>query len=266
MADEAKKVEVDLGEPVFAEFSENLRRTKRNLLIVSSVAVFAHFSGVQIQATGFAGLKFVDDLEPIWLQAALFCIVTYLFVQFLWQAFDYIHHNRLRITGTRLNPVTVGTVASEHGDYPDDPIQSTLYHWWSTQAGKIGNLSNVADELQRVGAQLEEAANENMEQPNIMNVINIQGNITKGVEDLRRKIEAAEKATTAERIPISLKRFDVWFRRFRASQVFRILGLELGLPAIIGLLGFCLMILEVWPPFLAWASALVSTLMAAGTS
>ncbi len=108
MADEAKKVEVDLGEPVFAEFSENLRRTKRNLLIVSSVAIFAHLSGVQIQATGVLGLKFDNDLEQIWLQTALFFIVAYLFLQFVWQASDYIHLNRLRITGTRLSHVTTG--------------------------------------------------------------------------------------------------------------------------------------------------------------
>jgi len=36
MSDET---EGGLGEPVFAEYSEDLRRTKRNLLIVSSVAI-----------------------------------------------------------------------------------------------------------------------------------------------------------------------------------------------------------------------------------
>ncbi len=255
MADEAKKAEVDLGEPVFAEFSENLRRTKRNLLIVSSVAIFAHLSGVQIQATGVLGLKFDNDLEQIWLQTALFFIVAYLFLQFVWQASDYIHHNRLRITGTRLSHVTAAPISSEHGDYPDDPIQSTLYHWWSTQAGKIGNLSRVAGELHEAAARLGEAANADMDQANINNIREIGGLINKDAADLSRKIEVAQKAITAERIPNSLKRFEEWFSRFRTSQVRRMFVLDVGVPVFRGLAGIYLTFSKVWPSFLAWASA-----------
>ena len=107
----------------------------------------------------------------------------------------------------------------------------------------------MADELHRVGDQLEASANENMDQPNIMNVLDIQGEIRKGVEDLRRKIGAAEKATTSQRIPTSLERFDVWFRRFSTSQVCRIFGLDIGLPGILGLAGMYFMFLKVWPSF-----------------
>jgi hypothetical protein len=124
-------------------------------------------------------------------------------------------------------------------------------------------LSNVADELHAAAARLGEAANADMDQTNINNVREITGQINKDAADLSRKIKAAQGAITAQRIPISLERFEEWFSRFRTSQVRRIFGLELGLPAIIGLLGFCLMILEVWPPFLAWASALVSALVSA---
>ena len=95
MSDET---EGGLGEPVFTEYTEDLRRTKRNLLIVSSVAILAHLSGVQTEAKTFLGLTF-SGLEQIWLQTALFFIVVYLFVQFVWQMWIYIQYNRLRITG-----------------------------------------------------------------------------------------------------------------------------------------------------------------------
>ena len=222
---------------------------------MSSVAILAYLSGVQTEATGFLGLKF-NGLEQIWLQIALFSVVVYLFLQFVWQMWDYIQFSKLRITGTRVSHVTTARYGSEHGDYPDDPIQSTLYQWWSTQAEMIGNLSQVADELHRVAGQLEEAAQRpgNMEQPNINHVQLTGSQINKDAAKLGRQIEAASKAITAERIPISLKRFDAWFRRFRVSQVCRMVVLDMAIPVILGLAGICLTFLKVWPPLWAWMS------------
>ena len=45
MSDEDKiKAERAMGEPVLPEFSEDLRRTRRNLLVVSSVLIFAQIT------------------------------------------------------------------------------------------------------------------------------------------------------------------------------------------------------------------------------
>lgn len=247
MSDEKlRKVEAALQEPVFADFSEELRRTKRNLLAVSSISIFAYFSGVEITEPEILGMKFTNP-DKVWFQSAFLCVAGYLLLQFGWRAWDYVQHTRLRITGTRVSHVTTAVLSSEHGDYPNDPTQSTLYNWWRAEARKIGNLSQVADELHRAAAQLEEVAQRpgNMEMPNIHQVSTAAASINGNAAQLSRKIEEAEKAITSIRVPASLERFDAWFHRFSTSQVLRILLLDLIFPGVVGLTAVALVILEI---------------------
>ena len=241
-----RKVEQDLGEPVLPEFSEDLRRIKRNLLIVSSVAIFAQLSGVQITEAGFLGFKFSNP-DQIWLQIALLSVVGYLFVQFCWRAWDYIQHTRLRITGTRVSHVTTGKLASKYGDYPNDPIQSTLYNWWLNEARRIGNLSAMADQIHRITDLLEEVAKRpgNMEMPNINHVMQSASEINNNIAKLVNRIEEAEKAIGSARIPVSLKRFDRWFHRFPKSQIRRIILLDVAFPFFFGAMGIWLTVAQI---------------------
>lgn len=236
-----RKAEQVLGEPVLPEFSEDLRRTKRNLLIVSSVSIFAQLSRIQITEAGFLGFKFSNP-EQIWLQIGVLSVVVYLFIQFCWRSWDYIQLTRLRITGSKLSHVTTGKLASEYGDYPDDPIQSTLYMWWLSEAKKIRNFSGMVHDVQRVAAQLDEVTKrpENMEMPNINHVIRSASEINQAVSQLKTRIDEVGEIITSARIPVSLARFDRWFRCFSLSQIGRVLLLDLVLPFFLGAISIIL--------------------------
>lgn len=232
---EIRKAEEVLGEPVLAEFSEDLRRTKRNLLIVSGVAIFAHFSKMQVTVAGFFGFKFSNP-DQIWLQVAVLSIVGYLFIQFCWRGWDYLQYMRLRITGNRVTHVTVGMSSYEYGDYPSDPAQSTLYNWWLTEAKQIGNLSAMAEEVHRVASQLDEAANRpgNREQVNINHVVERTAQLNSDISKFENRLEKVEETINSARIPASLERFGKWFRRFSRSQIYRIILLDLAFPFSFG--------------------------------
>jgi hypothetical protein len=233
--DKIRKAEQVLGEPILPEFSEDLRRTKRNLLIVSSVSIFAQLSKIQITETAFLGFKFSSP-DQAWLQIGVLSVVGYLFIQFCWRGWDYIQFSRLRITGSRVSHVTTARLASEYGDYPNDPIQSTLYNWWLEAGKRIGNLSEIANELRRVAKELEDVAKRqgNMEMANINHVVHGAGDIRNKASELERRLGEAVKVIQSARIPVSLERFDRWFRRFSKSQIARIVLLDLAVPFIFG--------------------------------
>ncbi len=132
--------------------------------------------------------------------------------------------------------------ASEYGDYPSDPLQSTLYNWWLEQARRIGNLSAMADQVHRVADRLEEVANRpgNMEMPNINRVLESASQINGDIAKLKNRIGEAEKAIRSARIPVSLERFDRWFRCFERSQITRIMILDVIFPFVFGAVGLWL--------------------------
>ena len=244
MNDESiKKVEQVLGQPVLPEFSEDLRRTKRNLLIVSSVVIFAQMSGIQVTETGFLGFKFSNP-DQIWLRLGLLSVTVYLFIQFCWRMWDYILHIRLRLTGNRVSHVTTAIIASEYGDYPSDPIQSTLYNWWLEKAHRIGNLSAIADHIHSAADSLEEVANRpgNIEMPNINHVQRAATEIRSGMVKLEQRIGEVEKAIGSARILVSLQRFDRWFRCFQTSQITRVILLDVVFPFVFAVTGLWLTI------------------------
>ncbi len=173
-------------------------------------------------------------------------VVGYLFIQFCWRAWDYIQFTRLRITGTRVRHVTTAELASEYGDYPNDPIQSTLYNWWLNQARKIGNFSAMVDQIHRITDLLEKVANRpgNMEMPNINHVMQSASEINNNIAKLVNRIEEAEKTIGSARIPVSLERFDHWFHRYSKSQMHRIMFLDMIFPFVFGAMWIYLLVAD----------------------
>ena len=238
MSEEAiERAKQVLGEPVLPDFSDELRRTKRNLLIVSAVAIFALVSNVKITESGFLGFKFSNP-DQVWLLLAMLTITLYLFVQFCWLTLDYLQQTRLRITGTRVSHVTTGKLASDLGDYPDDPRQSTLYNWWLGEAMRIGNLSALADQIRSATTRLDELAHrpDNLEMPNLDSVLNTMGEINKHAAKLESRLDQVTKTFGSGRIPVSLERFDRWFRCFSKSQVARLFCLDIVFPFVLGII------------------------------
>jgi hypothetical protein len=237
MADKkTDEVERALGEPVLADLPDELRRTKRNLLMVSSAAIFSHFAKVQITESGFLGFKFSNP-EQVWFALALFSLVAYLFVQFAWRAIDYATYTRLRVTGTRLRHVTTAIIGSEDADYPSDPLQSTLYCWWLQRAKRIGNFASVFKELKENLATLQAVAKEppHFDMPNINHITQTCTKLTEDISRLERSLNEVEKTITSVRVPVSLERFDRWFLCFKTSQVVRVLVLDLVFPVAFGI-------------------------------
>jgi hypothetical protein len=64
----------------------------------------------------------------------------------------------------------------------------------------------------------------------ILNACRPLAEIQKNVADLRHMIEAAQKTILAQRIPVSLARFDRCFRLFLRSQNLRWLAIDLVVP------------------------------------
>ena len=65
--------------------------------------------------------------------------IMHLLAHFAWMAWEGLAEWRLRLTGTRVIAVTVGTFASEEADYPTDPRHSTLANW-SPDRGRCRTL------------------------------------------------------------------------------------------------------------------------------
>ncbi len=138
-----------LGEPVAAGLSDRAWKVRTQLMAVSVVAITLVAFGLHVdrQATVF-GFS-LSGLTDALVRRGLGIWIAYLVVHFVWMGWESFAEWRLRLTGTRVAAVTVGTFAAEGGDYPGDPRQSTLANWWRQEATKIGNFPELIGGLER---------------------------------------------------------------------------------------------------------------------
>ena len=228
-----REAEKGLGEPVLAEFSDELAKSKRNLLLVSSVVLFIGFSEIRIDEINILGVKFGIP-EASYLNWALVVVVSYFLIQFLWLIFDYIHHAQLRLTGTRVSHVTSAKVASSFGDYPDNPAQSSLYNFWLNGSKTVQQLHEMRDLIADAIKHVEEASEKPTikENPNINEVLRAAHRLRDNLTKLETSQTKLADVLNSERIPVSLARFDKWFWRYKKSQSWRIVLLDLCLPTL----------------------------------
>jgi uncharacterized protein YaaQ len=162
--------------------------------------------------------------------------IAYLLAHFAWMAWESFVEWRLRLTGTRVTAVTVGTFAAEEADYPSDPRQSTLANWWRGEAMRIGNLTELVGGLERrVEAQeaLIREACSGREPLNVANATAPLREITNSAQQLRQAIEQTAKTLSSLRIPASLERFERAYVHFLKAQNVRWLVLDVLLPLIV---------------------------------
>lgn len=233
---EIAKAQKALGEPLMPEFTDYMRRARSLLIVVSVMSIGVVIGGLVIDpSSSVLGVRF-QGLSDELIRKGLLIANAYLLIHFLWGGFDSWLEWSARLTGTRVAFVTTGTFASEHGDYPSDPRQSTLYCWWKEQASRIASLTEplekTEEKLSRWEKRVEEAILKN--DPNLMTIVQSFRDIRTNIEDVKRKIENVEKTLTATRIPSSLKRFDSRFKLMLRSQNIRWLILELAFPLLLG--------------------------------
>ncbi len=233
------KVQKVLGEPVLCEFSDKTWRIRTNLILVSVISLVVVLANLHIEAGSTVfGLKFAG-LTDVVVRVSLFGITIYLLVHFLWGAFDNFLEWRLRISGTKVAFITAGTFTSEHGDYPRDARQSTLYNWWKSHAGSIGNLGAKIVEIEKSlndwEQQLRGKYNSDADALNISSACHAIAETRNQVTELKNAVNDAVKTIDAQRIPVSLKRFDSWFELFLRSQNLRWFVVEFSFPVILAL-------------------------------
>ena len=235
-----------LGEPAFCELSDKAWRIRTNLIIVSVVSAGVVLWDLHISpdSTVF-GLKFSGLTDAV-LRRGLFWVLLYLVVHFLWCSFDNLLEWRLRITGTRLAFITTGRIASDYGDYPNDPRQTSLYQWWMSEAETIARYGvaakRIEEKLPNWDGQVQAALAAGANPVNVGNVTHAIGELRDNLVQIKRAVDDASKVISSHRIPVSLERFDDWFQLFLRSQNLRWLLLEWAMPLLFG--GWALLLLR----------------------
>ena len=228
-----------LGKPVLCEFSDKTWRIRTLLFVASIASLIVVTAHLHVETTtSIFGLKFIgltDHVVRVW----LILIVSYSLIHFFWGAFDNLLEWRLRLTGTKVAFITGARFTSEHGDYPDDPRQSTLYNWWLQEAKKIdnipGEIRNIEEMISDWDTKLRDKYNTGADATNIVNACNILTTAQAALGQLTNSINATSKVIENYRIPVSLERFDKWFECFLNSQNIRWILIEFLLPITIAL-------------------------------
>lgn len=235
--EERKAVEKSIGEPFMDDFSENTLRIRRNLLAASSIALIYKVGGLTIsEESTLFGIK-LDGLTPEKIDWILFLIVTYLLIHFLWNSISHFQEWRLRLTGSKVGFITAARYGGEHEDSPPAPRQSTLYYFLQEKMPQLDALKRSTEELERrangwsdqVDNRIKETEIESLEATLKKYISDVQGDCTRILQSL----------DFIKRIPVSLNRFEKWFKLFHWSQIARWLVLEWGLPLALGTWAFC---------------------------
>lgn len=229
--EEVKAVEKAIGEPFMEDFSENTLRIRRNLLATASVALIYKLGNLQInEESSFFGVK-LDGLTSETVDWALFSLITYLTVHFLWNSISHFHEWRLRLSGSKVAFLTAPLWAGEHEDAPRDPRQSTLYTFLLEKRSKTDELEKVFADFQGKLDTWDTV---------IINAAQQEG--AAAIDRLASPLDEIKKNTNRikeslsyiNRIPESLSRFERWFKMFRWNQSARWLVLEWALPLALG--------------------------------
>lgn len=237
--EDQKKIARVLGEPVFPDFPERVAKMRRNLILFSSIAIFHHYVGSNFILKALfseADLK----TEKAAVETALIILVLYTLVVFLIYSIEYFGEWRIRCTGTRLAFITGAKYGSDDADYPDDPRQSTLYHWWLKKSTAVGSIrekiKNVESELSVATAAVEsiELDDEVAKNSTFQTMMRTFREAQSTFAELNSSIKDLEKAALSARTKESLRRFNRWFGLYSGFQLTRWLILEFLLPAGVG--------------------------------
>ncbi len=247
-----RSVETILGSPVFIGSDERTDKVRGHLIFAATISLFVTVADLHFGSdSSFLGLEITGLTDRVAYIALLF-FVGYQLVHYVWCAWDTFLEWRLRITGKRTAFITTARFASEEGDYPSDPRQSTLYNWWIESANKIGHLqegvTEINDALQRVERSLDGVRDSSLD-PNSVTVIRSQlSPLQNTVQRLAQAFEACKQTIASARIPASLKRFDNWFKLFLSSQNLRWLIFNLLIPILLSVAAMILLAAKIRSP------------------
>ena len=236
--------ETVLGKPILEEFSDDTLRIRRNLLIISSICLIYKVNGLQISPdSAFLGIKFLNfDSEKIDLTLSAF--IFYHFIHFLWNSLIYLQLWRLRVTGmAELSPQTGSRFSSSLGDYPSNPRNSTLYRWWHESSSAFSNMriqvENLKDTTRELGKKIAAYPDPH---DNKLRLLSFESHLN----ELKKSLEKTQEALTSERIPVSLSRYDQWFKLYQWNQLTKWFIVDWLLPIALGALALFLTLPMKW--------------------
>jgi hypothetical protein len=248
MTDDEKVAAVDkaLGEPYLAEFSDDALRVRRNLLIVSLIAVVGAVFNVRIAPDSpLFGFHLVNISDQA-LRVGMMITVAYLLIHFAWYALDSLTGWRIRVTGTRLTYLTAGIFGHEELDYPSDIRQSTLYNWWKMKRHALGTLNDRMVAVEESVKNFTSRLDDMRQPPNIIenssNVVTGLNEIDKRLTELMHALTTIQGVDTSPRVMASLQRFDSWFSLWLKSQNLRWLVIDVSAPLVMGLIALFLLV------------------------
>ena len=218
-------VQRTLGEPVFIYFTQETIHSRRNLILLSFIALIYSCSGAEIGDFHPLGIQF-REFDATYIDLFFIGAVIYSLVHFLWLSLDALQEWRIRLTGTKTAFITVARPADKRGDYPSDPRQSSLMTWWTTQAEDISDFEPLATTLE-----------ENLKAPQDLTSEKqlSSDSLQKQAIDLKSAIDKLIETLQSERIPESLGRFERWYKMFSYSQLLRFVLLGWGFPVLLGI-------------------------------
>ncbi|WP_285359867.1 hypothetical protein [Pseudomonas sp. fls2-241-TYG-175] len=238
---QVKKV---LANPIFIISDDAALKIKTQLMVISFIALFLTLGGVHVdQGSIFFGLRFTGLTEQV-VRLGLFIIIAYMAVHFIWISYDALQEWEIRTTGTKKSfaPVVKNDLEENfRPSLPSDPRQSTLYFWWTTQAGRIGDLSSMmqkcSEEISHLPQEILEVLRERHDRKLDQVRVRLDG-IDTQLTSLERSVKSALGTYESSQINDSLKVFDRRFHMFLASQNLRWLVFDFLVPVLLA--GFAL--------------------------
>ncbi|RLW63952.1 MAG: hypothetical protein B6D73_14280 [gamma proteobacterium symbiont of Stewartia floridana] len=223
-----------LKEPVFIELSDYARKVKNSLVFSSTLGIGLSFTSILVSKDStILGIQ-LENFSHKHVQVLLLLLIIYFGIQYIWVVLDNFIEWRLRITGTKTTFSTGATYGSVDADYPVDPRQSSLYNWWYSQHKELASLHDATSRIKSLEASLLQKSKKYPE-----NTIDIQASLLELNDNLRIYNENSrhiERVVNSDRIPVSLMRFDNWYKLFIQSQNARWFVIDFSFPVAISLL------------------------------
>lgn len=245
MNKDLKKV---LEEPIFLGYSDSVKKTRNLLLILSVISLFLIFGELKINSSStLLGLKF-DGLNTNIIYIGLFVLISFSSINFIWSSIDSFQEWQVRQSGTKKFTISYNDIIYTDMDNsylsPNDPRNSTLYYWWSTQAKKSSDINIAINDILKNNEEIFKILNSGSDNEVNTYRFKFHDNFEK-IDKIQKSFHVLENAFNSKQIEQSLSKFDARFKTLLISQNLRWIILEFLIPIILSLVSIVFIILEI---------------------
>jgi len=238
-----------IDEPIFLGYTDNVKKTRNILLVFSFISLFLIFGKLTINSSStILGLKF-DGLDTKIIYIGLLILISFSFINFIWSSYDAFQEWQIRQSGAKKFNKTYNDIIYTDMDNsylsPNDPRNSTLYYWWSTQAKKTDDVNIAINELLKNNQKILEILNSNEGRELNSYRLKIYDNFEK-LDEVKKSFHVLENAFNSKQIEQSLAKFNSRFKTLILSQNLRWIILDFFIPLSLSFLSIIFIILELY--------------------